>query len=147
MKKTVCLITALLLCVLCSFAAADQKVTLPGGTHTVKLPDSLQKSDGGGGSLLYYYTGNALQMHVFCFDNGGTSLDGYAGIMTSAGKDATVRTIGGTQMICYRDTDASDGASLIAYIYPVEDEYVEIDFFCGSRKAEDTVTAIMNSFR
>ena len=145
---------ALILCVLMlgNCALAEQQVMLPGEHYTLTLPDSMTYSPKNpsrkdGPDFQFAYFSKSLEMDVFMYANGGTTVRGLAENMRSTGLDATVQNVNGTEMLCYTGVDPADGASYIGYVLMDGDQAIEIAFWYGNQEAMDQSAEIMNSIR
>ena len=88
-----------------------------------------------------------LEMLVFAYNAGGTSLETLAEALTEAGRDAQIREINSERFLVYQDRDDADGAACVGYSYLYQGWMIEITFFYGSQAAADMTAVIMESFR
>ena len=140
---TVCMIFTL-------FGAwAEQELTLPDGIHCLELPDSLRYTPPTEEEsyLWAIYLDDSFEMEVFLYPSGGMTLEETVLALAENGRVAELREIDGVEMLCYRDQDEVDGARCIGYVYPVEDQFMEITFWYGTNEAGEMAADIMETFR
>ncbi len=146
--RLLCVLLALLL-LTAGAAAAEKKQKLPDGNHTIILPDDMQmlqvtKSDT---NLWRLFIGENLELEIFLYKGNGLTLEENALTLTEAGKEAELRQISDTVMLCYRDLDEADGAPCIGYVYVDGDRFIELTFWYGSEEAGQTALSVMESFQ
>ena len=145
---------ALMLCalMLCGTALADQQVALPGEHYTLTVPDAMEYSPKNpsrkdGPDFQYAYFSRTLEMDVFMYENGGTTVRGLAESMLGTGVDATVQNVNGLELLCYTGADPADGANFIGYVLMDGGQAIEIVFWYANQEAMDQSAEIMNSIR
>ncbi len=146
--RLLCVLLALVL-LAAGAAAAEKKQKLPDGSHTIILPEDMQmlqvtRSDT---NLWRLFVGDNLELEIFLYKGNGMTLEENALALTEAGKEAELRQIGDTVMLCYRDRDEADGAPCIGYVYVDGDRFIELTFWYGSEEAGQTALAVMESFQ
>ncbi len=148
MKKAAALCVFIFLLVT-GCAGAEKVQKMPDENHTITLPDSLKPSriTKDDPNLWRLFLGEDLELEIFVYQGNGLTLEENALALTEAGKEAELRLVGDTVMLCYRDLDEADGAPCIGYVYVDGERFVEITFWYGSEEAGETTLAIMESFQ
>lgn len=148
LRKLFCLLLAALL-LTAGGASAEKRQKLPDGNHTIILPDSMRllqvtKSDT---NLWRLFIGDNLELEIFLYKGNGLTLEENAQALVEAGKEAELRQVSDTVMLCYRDRDEADGAPCIGYVYEDGNRFVELTFWYGTEEAGQTALAVMESYQ
>ncbi len=145
MRRLAVLLLACLM--ICGYAAAEQKVALPGERLSLTLPDEMTFSAEGRSDLeefQFAYFTKILEMDVFAYPDGGKSLTEMRDMLRGDGVQAEIRKYGGLQVLCYSMTDES-GNPCAMYALEDEDQVIEIAFWYAEEKAAKQADKIMGT--
>ncbi|MBO4292174.1 MAG: hypothetical protein J5898_09735 [Lachnospiraceae bacterium] len=127
----------------------DTEAMLPDGVHLITMPAGMisqipdpEESDLKG----IFIRKPDLEMLVFAYNAGGTSVEALAEALREAGRETQIREISGERFLVYQDRDEADGAACVGYSYMYQGWMIEIAFFYGSQEAADLTAKIMESF-
>ncbi len=148
MRKLFCVLLILALWI--GAAAADQTLTLPDGQHSLLIPDDMEKITDGFTDpdlrMILLDRGISLEIEIYSHPVKSMSIQEMAEKLYSAGKAVELREVSGIGMLCYRETDETDGAPCIGYVYETPDGLTEITFWYGTEEAALECETIMLNF-
>ena len=143
------LAVALLAAIPAGGAAAEREITLPDGTHFLRIPEEMiyQAPSADETSLKgIWLLEPELEMLIFSYEAQNATVDTLAEALVNAGRQAQVREIGGTEFLVFQDRDEADGAPCVGYSYLADGRMVEITFFYATQAAMDLTRTIMESY-
>ena len=158
-KRVLAVWTAALLLILCGGAAAEnqgsltyqipgQEIRLPDGIHFLTIPADMeyqQPADDETDLKAIYLREPELEMLIFEYEAGESTVQDLAERMRAAGLEAQVREIGGESFLVFQDRDEADGAPCIGYSYVANGRMTEISFFYATQEAMNLTVGIMES--
>ncbi len=149
MRRIMAALLCLMILAAAGAAGAEVKQKLPDDKHLIVLPDSLKqipvtRDDA---NLWKLFLGEDLELEIFLYRGNGLTLMENAQALTENGREAEIRLVGDTEMLCYRDRDEADGAPCIGYVYIDGNRFIELTFWYGSDEAGMMSYEIMESFQ